>query len=182
MTIRNPAVGRVEAAMATTAAQHHIDLPRAHAHLLAGVAVSTLAGCDTAAPVAATSQQQGPRVRSTRYEVSILPEDFPDGDRWTLVLEARAGGMWVVRNRGRFLGADGVWSFGFQWMRDGHAAEPVTEAEMDDYNAGEDKWRAEHRFDLETALRLARKAAPHVTVGGLTAAQVLARRENGEAS
>ena len=118
-------------------------------------------------------QEPGPRIRATRYEVSLLPEDFPDADMWTLTIEDRGNSLWAVQSRGRFLGADGSWSFGFQWMRDGRAAEPVTEAEMDDYNAGEDKWRADHRHDWETARRLAVEAAPHVTVGGRTPAQVL---------
>lgn len=117
-----------------------------------------------------------PIVRATRYEVSLLHEDFPDADMWTLVLEYRGRGQWAVRWRSRLLGADGTWSYGFQWKRDEQAAEPVTDAEIDDYNAAEDAWRAAHRFDETTALKLAREAAHTVAIRGITAAQVAARR------
>lgn len=41
----------------------------------------------------------------------------------------------------------------------------------------EDDWLAAHRFDLDTALKLAREAAPHVTVNGRTVADALTRAE-----
>jgi hypothetical protein len=106
------------------------------------------------------------------FRVSALPDDFPDGDMWTLHLEVRHDGVWVVRHRSAFLGLDGAWSYGFQWYRDGRAAEPETEVEMDDHNAAEDAWQAAHRFDLDTAIKLATEAAQTVTVMGKTAVQV----------
>ena len=38
---------------------------------------------------------------------------------------------------------------------------------------------AEHRFDLETALKLAREMAPRVTINGQTAEEALARHQHG---
>lgn len=122
-----------------------------------------------------TDRQPGPRVRATRFEVSLLPENFPDGDVWSVIVEYRGGGLWAVRCRTRTLGADGSWSQGYAWR--GGDREPATDAEWDDYNRGEDEWLAAHRFDLDTALRLAREAAPGVTVNGITAAEALRRRE-----
>lgn len=112
-------------------------------------------------------------VQPTAYRVSLLPDDFPDGDVWALRLESRGEGLWSVRNRSAFLGTDGSWSWGYSWNGSG---EPTTDAEWDDYNAGEDAWKAEHRFDLDTARELAIQAAPHVTVMGRTAADALRAR------
>jgi hypothetical protein len=111
-------------------------------------------------------------VEPTVFRVCPLPVGFPDGDLWTLRLELRAderGESWAVTNRSRSLGADGTWSYGFAWQ--GGNREPVTEAEMDDYNAAGDAWQAAHRFDLNTAVKLATEAARTVTVMGKTAAE-----------
>lgn len=40
----------------------------------------------------------------------------------------------------------------------------------------EDEWLATHRFDEAIALRLAKEAAPHVTVNGRTVADALAQQ------
>lgn len=67
-------------------------------------------------------------------------------------------------------------------MKHRFCREPETEAEWDDYHAGRDAWIAEHRFDEQTALKLAREAAPHVRVNRWTAADVLRDWQQREAS
>lgn len=116
-----------------------------------------------------------PTRRVTRYEVSCLPEHMDDGDSFTVTVEYRGAGRWAVRNRGRTLGADGEWSWGYRWEGEPH--EPVTDDEIESFNRGQNEWRAAHRFDEETALRLADEVAPRVTVNGYTVADILAETE-----
>jgi hypothetical protein len=95
-------------------------------------------------------------VTPTEYRVSCLPEDLLDMDVWEITVAYRGRGLWAVTRHSRCsLGADGTWSWG-------------------PGEADEDEWRATHRFDLDTALRLAREHAPHVTVNGMTPADFLA--------
>lgn len=117
-----------------------------------------------------------PTVRVTRYEVSCLPGgqvDYAEGDMFTITVEYRGAGRWAVKNRGRILGADGTWSFGY----DGPFSdrEPITDEEHAALHAGQDAWRDAHRFDEETALRLAREQAPTLQIRGWTVADALAR-------
>ncbi|PXY20335.1 hypothetical protein [Prauserella endophytica] len=112
-----------------------------------------------------------PRVSPVTYVVCGLPEDHPDADAFEVRVEYRGDGLWVVRRLGRFLGRDGTWSYCYVW-RDG-AQEPTTDAELAEYSSGEDAWRAEHRFDLDTALRMAKDVAPLVKCNGYTVADVL---------
>ncbi len=105
--------------------------------------------------------------------MNLLPEDVPDRELFTITVEHRGSGRYrVIRDELCSLGADGKWSWGYRWP--GGDREPVTDAEQDDYHAGRDAWIASHQFDLETALRLAEQAAPHVRVMRTTAAQALA--------
>lgn len=103
-----------------------------------------------------------PTVRPTRYEVSLLPEDDVNYPVYALGIEARGAGRWAVVRHRMCLGVDGEWDW-----------EPIPSERGDD-------WLAAHRFDLDTALRLAKQAAPGVTVNGISAAQVLAQREKNE--
>lgn len=115
-------------------------------------------------------------VQPTRYFVSCLPEGHDERSAWSLTVEYRGGGRWVVfRHALSCLGADGTWSWGYQW-RDG-TQEPATDDEWTEYHAGRDAWLAEHRFDLDTALRLAREHAPLITVNGYTVSDVLRMAE-----
>lgn len=110
-----------------------------------------------------------PTVMAVKYTVNCVPEDDLESHVWGLSVEYRGQGRWgVFRNAHLCLGADGTWSWGYNW-RDG-AHEPTTEAEWGDYHAGRDAWLAEHRFDEETALKLAQEHAPLVTVNGYTVA------------
>lgn len=99
--------------------------------------------------------------RPARYEVSILPEADINYPVYALAVEYRGAGRWAVVRHGSCLGADGTWEFGVKpYDRD-------------------DAWLNAHRFDLETALRLAEEAAPKVIVNGITAAEVAARAAEG---
>ncbi|MFI5857310.1 hypothetical protein [Streptomyces parvulus] len=122
---------------------------------------------------AAAPQKRRPVVRPTRFSVNLLPEEAPGRDAFTITVEYSGSGRYrVIRDELCSLGADGKWSWGYQWP--GGDREPVTDAERDDYHAGRDAWVASHQFDLETALHLAEQAAPHVRVMRTTAAQALA--------
>lgn len=116
-----------------------------------------------------------PIVQVTEYAVSCLPESHPDAHCWTIRVEYRGEGRWAVTDRHRYLSAAGNWSHGYMW-RDG-SKEPVTDEEYAECSAGMDAWTAEHRHDLDTALRLAREAAPLMTVNGWTVEAALARWE-----
>lgn len=100
-----------------------------------------------------------PAARVTRFEVSLLPEDDINYPFHTVAVEDRGNDRWAVVRHRQCLGADGEWSW-----------ESIP-------SEREDEWLASHRFDLDAALDLAREAAPGVTVNGVTAAEVLRRRE-----
>lgn len=96
-----------------------------------------------------------PTVRVTRYEVSCLPEDNINHRHFKLNVEHRGGGRWIVCQGGppRYcLGRDGTWEY---------------------ESAVDDEWIALRTFDEETALKVAREAAPHVTVNGYSVGHFL---------
>ncbi|GAA3417641.1 hypothetical protein [Streptosporangium vulgare] len=119
-----------------------------------------------------------PEVRVTRYEVSCLPEDDLNAPAYTLAVESRGGGEWVVKSSGACLNADGVKSWGHHW-EDGR--EPVTDEEFAAHEVSRQAWLAAHRFDEETALAVARKFAPTMTCMGHTVADALRDRETPDA-
>ncbi|OPC84170.1 hypothetical protein B4N89_27480 [Embleya scabrispora] len=98
-----------------------------------------------------------PTVRTTRHEVSLLPE----GD-----INAYAFAVEVTRNR------RGTWSVlnGGHCLADGAPGHP---------DGG--RCHIDHRYDEDTAIELAKRIAPHVTVMGLTVAEALARGQAEEA-
>lgn len=97
----------------------------------------------------------------TQYTVSALPEGHINYHLFSVTVDRlpqRDGSvMWAVRRMRYCLTADGSWD----WE---HTPSGRT-----------DEWLASHRHDLETALRLAREAAAHITVNGLSVDDVLAR-------
>lgn len=113
-----------------------------------------------------------PTVRITSYAVSCLPEDHADAFHFTIKVEYRGHDRWTVTKSTRYLGADGKWSYGYSW-RDG-TQEPQSDEDFREVREGRDAWLAAHRFDLETALDLAKQNAPLVKVNGWTAAALLA--------
>lgn len=107
--------------------------------------------------------------RATTYTVTCLPDDPIDPGDFDITVEF-AGAVtfdgprpenrqWAVRRRSRW-----CLSHGGNW-----------DLETSDSRCDDD-WLAVHRFDLETALRVAAEQAPLVRVNGMTAAQVLAWR------
>lgn len=94
---------------------------------------------------------------ATRYTVNLLPETDPHGHVFEITVEYRGDGQWAILRHGWCLSQSGEWDYELR------------------PSEREDEWIAAHRFDLDTALRLAKEAAPSVTVNGLTAADALAR-------
>jgi hypothetical protein len=108
------------------------------------------------------------RAAITSYEVSIWPEDCSGMDSAMYCCSvAHCGyGNWAVRRGSAssdapVLGTDG------QWHHERLPSERTAEE------------LAGHRFDLDTALKLARDMAPRVTLNGLTAVEALARHRHG---
>lgn len=98
-----------------------------------------------------------PTVQVTRYEVSCLPEGHELRHSMTINVEYRGRNRYAVLNRlGEALGSDGEWDW-----------EPRPSERDDD-------WIATHRFDLDTALNLAKEAAPTMRVGRFTVPDALA--------
>jgi hypothetical protein len=94
-------------------------------------------------------------VEATAYTVSAVPETIQDWDLFAITVERTAPGRYAIRRRSRCLSTDLVW----EW-------ESIPSDRTDE-------WLATHRFDLDTALRLAKEAAPAVTVNGHTVADAL---------
>jgi hypothetical protein len=103
-----------------------------------------------------TTEKTKARIQATEYTVNCLPEDDTDGHVFALTVAYRGHGLWAVLRHGSCLGSDGEWDYELR----------PSERESD--------WLATHRFDLETALKLAEEAAPKVTVNGYTVADALA--------
>ena len=106
-----------------------------------------------------------PYVFTTRITVNLLHESAaPDAHVFEITVEYRGNRRWAILRHGQCLGADGTWDYELR------------------PSEREDEWIASHRFDLDTALRLAKEAAPGVTVNGLAAADALARSAARESS
>ncbi|TGA83458.1 hypothetical protein, partial [Streptomyces sp. MZ04] len=89
-------------------------------------------------------------VQATRYEVSILPEGDINRSLFTINVEYRGDDRWAVVRHRDCLNAAGEWSYELR------------------PSEREDDWLDQRRFDLGTALDLAKKAAPHIVVNGHT--------------
>lgn len=101
-----------------------------------------------------------PVARPVEYEVCCLTDDDINSAAFTITVRYRGNGRWAVqRGEHSCLGADGKWAQGIK-----------------EYDRGE-SWLRAHRFDLDTALRLAKEAAPKITVNGYTVADALAMYE-----
>lgn len=101
-----------------------------------------------------------PTVQAVEYTVNCLPEDDLDSHVFAITVQYRGAGRYAVIQHGQMcLGADGTWDHGVK-----------------EYDRG-DAWLDAHRFDLDTALRLAKEQAPRVTVNGFTVADALAMRQ-----
>ncbi|HXM55361.1 MAG TPA: hypothetical protein VOB72_08220 [Candidatus Dormibacteraeota bacterium] len=92
----------------------------------------------------------------TEYTICALPEDDINHGSFAVKVAYRGRGLWAVVRHRYCLGRDGEWDY--ESMPSGRT----------------DEWLAEHRFTEAEALRLAREAAPHIRVNGMTAAEVQA--------
>lgn len=95
--------------------------------------------------------------RLTEVTLSAIPEDNINHSLYSVTVTWRGGDQYAVKRHSQVLGADGTWEY-----------EPSPSNRTDE-------WIATHRFDYDTAMRLAHEACQHVTVNGLTVADTLAR-------
>ncbi|SEN88185.1 hypothetical protein [Nonomuraea pusilla] len=95
-------------------------------------------------------------IQPTRFDVSCLPLDDINALGFTVTVEYRGRDKWAVLNSRWCLSSTGEWDW-----------ESIPSEREDD-------WLATHRFDLETAKRLAMEAAPKMTCNGWTVADALA--------
>jgi hypothetical protein len=96
-----------------------------------------------------------PTVQPTRYAVSCVPEGDINASVFGLTVEYRGRSLWAVIRHGSCLNSAGQWSY-----------ESIP-------SEREDEWLADHRFDLDTAIKLAKEAAPLITVNGYTVADAM---------
>jgi hypothetical protein len=97
-----------------------------------------------------------PEERVTRYEVSCIPRDDINATLFTVYVKQTGDGLWIATDNKRCLNAAGEWVV--------------------------DRSGLYVRHDKETALRLAKAAAPGMTVNGWTVADALTRAEAPDAS
>lgn len=99
-----------------------------------------------------------PTVSISRFSVSCLPAGHDLAPHFRLSVSERDTGKWAVTNlAGQCMSADGRWDDELCPSR------------------RPDGWDTTHRFDLATALRLAKQAARGLTKDGLTVADALSR-------
>lgn len=104
------------------------------------------------------------RMWESRYTLTAATGDLESPDSYLFEIEIeRASQMdgsvkWAVRWRGRCLHRSCRWDW-----------EPIPSSRTD-------RWLKSHRFDFETAVRLAEKAAPLLVVNGYRPDGSLARR------
>ena len=109
-----------------------------------------------------------PRTTVTSYEVSIWPEDCSgmDSAMYCCSVVHSGYGKWSVR-RGTASSDAPVLGIDGQWHHENLPSDRTSEE------------LTEHRFDVVTALGLAREMAPSVEINGLTAEEALARHQHG---
>jgi len=98
----------------------------------------------------------------TELSICALPFDHDEADLWTVRVAWRGGDRYAVCLRGYVLAVGHPEP---EWVY-----EPIPSSRTDEFKAR--TW-----FDYATAYRLACDQAPRVTVGGKTAADVLARAD-----
>jgi hypothetical protein len=96
-----------------------------------------------------------PSIRATQYAVNCLPEDGIDSHVFEITVEYRGHARWAVTRHSQCLDSDGNWDY------------EIRPSER------EDDWLDTHRFDLDTALKLAKEHALLVTVNGITVTDAL---------
>jgi hypothetical protein len=99
-----------------------------------------------------------PSVSVNEYIVSMWPDGVDSINRsvWDVHVQRRSSDKWAVVRLGQVLNKNGRWLY-----------DPTPSSRTE-------KHLASTRFPLDVALDLARKAAPHVVVNGMTPTDVLA--------
>ena len=99
-----------------------------------------------------STNQPAPHVQATRYTVNCMPADAaPDAHVFAIHVDRKRDDTWAVTDGHRYLDADGQWSDPLGYLS------------------------PKYRHSLVVALALAKAAAPHVRINGLTPADALAR-------
>jgi hypothetical protein len=95
----------------------------------------------------------GPHVwtEPTAYTVCAVPETVEEWEIFAITVERTAPGRWAIRRRSRCLDRDGAW-----------VHESIPSERSDDF-------LERCRFDLDTALDMARQVAPTLRSNGITA-------------
>jgi hypothetical protein len=93
----------------------------------------------------------------TEYTICALPEGTVNYRHYAITVAHRGEGRWAVLHGGLCLNAAGDWDW-----------EPTPSNRDDD-------WLDTHRFDQDTALRLAEEQAPLMSCNGITVRQALER-------
>lgn len=101
-----------------------------------------------------------PTVLPTAYVVSCLPIGHDERWEYTINVRHQQDGLYTVQHGQKLYGTDGTWEREPGWPETG-----IDEGTV---------WLAAHRFDHDTALRLARELAPRLTYRGRTVADALA--------
>lgn len=83
-------------------------------------------------------------VRATRYEVNLVPEHADPGSIYAITVNYRGDDRWAVIRHTLCLSSEG------RWDRERVSSER------------EEEWLNTHRFDLDTALRLAKEQATDI--------------------
>jgi hypothetical protein len=99
-----------------------------------------------------------PTALVTEYTVSCLPMDDEDANAFSVKVVRRGRCQWAVVKDSKCLGADGKWAY-----------ESLPSSRTDEF-------LATHRFDLDTAMDLAKYAALRIVVNGFTVSTWLAER------
>jgi hypothetical protein len=93
-----------------------------------------------------------PVVQIARYTVNCMPADSsPDAHIFGIHVDRKRDGTWAVTDGHRYLDAEGEWSNPLGYLS------------------------PKYRHTLDAALALAKAAAPHIRINGLTPAEALAR-------
>ncbi|AXH49041.1 hypothetical protein SEA_ECLIPTUS_89 [Gordonia phage Ecliptus] len=95
-------------------------------------------------------QPTGVHVLPVKHRVlaNCITEDHLEGHHFAVYVEYRGRNLWAVTHMGVCLGRAGGWD---------HEPSPSNRT---------DSWIADHRFDFDTALKLAIEVAERVKIGG----------------
>lgn len=106
------------------------------------------------------------------YRVGPAAE-LPEADQFMITVRQLPNGKWCASYRERYLDSNGEWIRASLWSR-----EPETAAERAQFAAEVDAWKERVQHNRDTALALARIAAPAVMAMGMTASEYVTRESD----